>query len=312
MLSAPGQPTDPDVKFSGEWLNIKLGNSTVRLFIRRWVPGEPNGCVVFCMHGITTTGADFGFLAYYLARRGYAVISPDFAGHGHSTYLGRPEAYSPGLTARCLAAVASHYGQGSEDRAFIGSSWGAASLCVSLAASRLKAVAVVANDFAMEWKPNMRGAMQRFHPALNQPFDGLEEAKAYLRHRDATMFDHRDTDEIAPWILDQYWKSRFTKVNGKYALAFDPCVLASFQAPHSGKPSYPDFFQIISTIDAKRILLLFGEHSPYRTSKVRDRLLAECGNVAALDVAGAGHSPRLLCDRQAKIVLDFIDSARAA
>lgn len=291
-----------------ERLIFKLRADTVGLYVRRWVPVAPNGCTLFCVHAVSTTGSDFAFLAHHLAHHGYTVVAPDLAGHGRSTYLRRKGAYHSGLAAQCLSAVTKHYSRGADHRAFIGSSWGAANLCVFLAASRLKAAAVIINDFPMDRRPE---APQIIPTGENFTFDTLADAKRYFMERDEKVLDHRDTDEIAPKVLDRFRASRVTMVDGKYALAFDPCLVASLGAAASHGGPYPDYYRVISSIDSPHILLLFGEHSKYRVSSVRDRLVAERRNVTAVDVERAGHAPRLLSRSQARLIQDFLDKARA-
>lgn len=294
-----------------ERLTVKLGADTVGLYVRRWMPAAPNGCTLLCVHGLTTNGSDFAFLANHLAHHGYTVVAPDLVGHGRSTYLRRESAYNTGLIARCLNAITSRYSRGANAQAFIGSSWGAAILCLFLAASHLKAAAVIMTDFPMEWRPQFARRSQFFAPGGNFKFDTLADAKQHLIDRDKEVMNHRDTHEIAPAVLDRFRASRIMMADGKYALAFDPCVLASLGAAASHGARYPDFYRIISMIDSPHVLLLSGEHSKYRISSVRDRLVANRANVTAVDVEGAGHSPRLLTRRQAQLVQDFLDKARA-
>jgi pimeloyl-ACP methyl ester carboxylesterase len=310
-------PTEPTglqtIRRRNEWLATKFEGRRIRLFVRRWIPSEPNGCVVFCVHPMTTTGGHFTFLARYLAHRGYTVVSPDLAGHGRSTYLRQPDAYGAGLVTRTLSGITAHYSGHGRDRVFIGSSWGAANLCAFLATSRLRAAAVIINDFALERTDVSRAAAQYFHAGvagLTRRFDAIADAVEYLKRRDEDVLGQRDTDEVSPKALERHYTSRLMKVNGKYALAFDPCVLVGLRRAEAPGAPYPDFYRTISKIDSTNILLLFGEHSQYRASKVRDRLLADRTNVTALDVEGAGHAPRLLSDRQARLVYEFIEKAR--
>lgn len=297
---------------TAEWLTTKRGDDRIRLFVRRWTPAVSNGCTVFCVHPVTATGGHFAFLARYLAHRGYTVVSPDLVGHGRSTYLRRLDAYRPELLTHTLIGITSRHSRDADQRAYIGSSWGAANLCAFLAATRQKATAVILNDLPMEWQPGFGAEMPRLEATENLRFETIGEAIEYLKRREELVFGHRDTDEISPEILDRFRASRLMKANGKYVLAFDPCVLAGLDRAASPKPAYPDFYQAISKIDSAHILLLFGEHSKFRVSKVRDRLVANRANVTALEVEHEGHAPRLLTDRQARLVHDFLEKARAA
>jgi alpha-beta hydrolase superfamily lysophospholipase len=119
----PTHPTGlPTIRRSNEWLATEFEGRRIRLFVRRWIPSEANGCIVFCVHPVTTTGGHFTFLARYLSHRGSTVVSPDLPGHGRSTYLRDPDAYGAGLVTRSLAAITAHYAPPRYDPVFIGSS----------------------------------------------------------------------------------------------------------------------------------------------------------------------------------------------
>jgi pimeloyl-ACP methyl ester carboxylesterase len=298
------------VERAGEWVEFPLGAGRARLFARIWRPAAPNGCVLYCVHGVASTGADFAFLGRYLGRRGYTVIAPDLVGHGRSTGLGGANAYGTGTTTRTLIALTRHYAGEGGEMAFLGSSGGATQLALFLASTGAAARAVVLNDFALEWSPRLRTGAQRFVRQLTRRFDTLAAAKAHLRRCEAEMFHHQDDDEIAPAVHEDYLASHFRAVDGKFAYAIDTGSLHTTMNGMDSRKPFPDFHKAISTINSRNILLLFGEHSQHRVSAVRDRLAAG-GRVAILEVPRAGHSPRLLSLRQARIVQRFLDRARA-
>lgn len=298
------------VERRNDWIEVDLGGARPRLFVRNWIPPEPNGYVVICVHGLTCTGAGFAFLGRYLARRGYHVVAADLFGHGRSTWLGPGSVFGTGPIARCLRALASHYADKGSRRIFLGSSAGAGYVSLFLGASRIEAAAVVINDLGLEWNPALGDGAKRLLDDVALRFDTIAEAKAHVKRRDEEVFGHRDTEEIAPPVLDRYLASFFQVLDGRYAFAVDREMLAHTVNGPEGRAPYPDFYRAISNINSPHILLLFGEHSAYRRSAVRRRLTVERPHIVSVNVPGAGHSPRLLCPRQAHIVHRFLDRAQ--
>jgi len=299
------------VERRNDWVEVELGAIRAPLFVRNWIPPEPNGWVVFCVHGIACVGSDFAFLGRYLARRGYRVVAPDLVGHGRSTYPGRAITFGTGSVARCLGSVAAHYADAGNARVFIGSSAGAGFMTLFLAATGMEAAAVVINDFALEWGPRLRDGTSRLVRDLALRFDTAAQGKAHARRRDEEMFHQRDTHDIAPAILDHFLGSRLRQVDGKYAYAVDLEMLSNADRITANQQRYPDFYKAVSSINSRRVLLLFGEHSQHRNSKVKQRLAADFPHITVRSVPRAAHPPRLLTAPQAHLVHTFIERARA-
>ncbi len=67
------------------------------------VDGPDGGVPVVCLHGVTASAEEFGWLVPRLAAAGYRVVRLDFRGHGDSA---RAEAYpGPGFVADALAVL---------------------------------------------------------------------------------------------------------------------------------------------------------------------------------------------------------------
>ena len=76
--------------------------------------GPKDGHLVFCMHGLLSTGRDFDFLGRALAKRGYRCISMDLPGRGKSGRFNHYMQYVPPNYLPYCLAVLEHEAPGQE------------------------------------------------------------------------------------------------------------------------------------------------------------------------------------------------------
>jgi pimeloyl-ACP methyl ester carboxylesterase len=76
--------------------------------------GPKDGPLVFCMHGLLSTGRDFDFLGRALAKRGYRCIAMDLPGRGKSDCFNHYMQYVPPNYLPYCLAVLEHEAPGQE------------------------------------------------------------------------------------------------------------------------------------------------------------------------------------------------------
>lgn len=297
--------TDVTLVHKHRILRVKFGNEAARVMVRHWHPQERTGPrkLLIAVHGMAGTGSDFRYLGLKLAAGGWHVVAPDLPGHGKSTWFGRTNAYALSDMARVLTVVCTAFRAADGQACFIGSSMGSGFIASYLAATRIAAKAVILNDNALSFDPNLLRylAYMRAEP---QSFATREAAEAQLTARNRDLFGQADEHQIDPGTMQRYLNARIVARNDGFGFAFDRAFI---ETNAMREERYPDFTNIIAGISAQRIMLMFGEHSPFRISPVVQLVQQMRPDIVCRTVAGAGHAPRLMTPEQVDIVRTFLD-----
>ncbi len=287
------------------WHDIVMGEYTARLCVRQWLPPDETGPILIAIHGLTGNGRDFEFLAERLASAGWQIICPDLPGHGHSTQFNESEAYSTGNMSRALSTLFSIYARGSEPVSVLGASWGGAATLLFLAAFRLRVRALIVDDIAFEYDPYLDRYTHFLRKEWTLRFGSLEEARRQLMARNHVLFRQRDGHRIDPKVMQRNLNAHIARTAaGKFRFNYDP----NFMQPGRLVPeTYPNYISVMAALRTDRIMLMFGEHSPFRTSETVQRLRRDDRRVEYVEIPYAGHAPRLMTESEVEIVREFLE-----
>ena len=292
-----------------DWHDVVMGNYKARVCVRRWLPSSGTGPVLIAIHKVTGGGFDFEYLAERLAAGGWHVICPDLPGHGRSTQFNEPEAYSTGNMSRVLAALFRIYARRDRPMSILGASWGGAAMLMLLAAYRLPVNALIVNDIAFDYDPYLERYQDRLRAEWERRFASMDEAREQLLVRNRELFRQNDANRIDPKILKRNLDEHIVPTEtGAFRYNFDREFM---QRSRLDPGAYPNFTQIMRAIQAKRILLMFGEHSPFRDSATVQRLRKDDRRVEFVEIPEAGHVPHLLNDHEFGIVREFLERERS-
>jgi pimeloyl-ACP methyl ester carboxylesterase len=296
---------DPILVHKQRILNVPFGDRVARAVVRHWHPQERTGLrkLLIVVHGVTGSGLDFRYLALKLAAAGWHVVAPDLPGHGRSTWFRLNNAYALSDMARFLLALCKAFRATDGEACFIGSSMGSGLIAGFLAAYRIPAKAVILNDNSLNFDRTLDRylAYMRAEP---QSFSTREEAEAQLRTRNRDLYGQADDHQIDAATMQHYLNSRIVERDGGFQFNYDRAFLGTDEI---GEANYPDFTALITGIQAKRIMLMFGEHSPFRLSPVVQRVQEIRPDIEYRTIDGAGHAPRLMSPQQVEIVRSFLE-----
>lgn len=250
---------------------------------------------VFCVHGFEGNGSDFDYLAGFLTSSGFSVVCPDMVGRGSSTYFGDPAMYTIATFFTSLGVLSKYAG---DKNHFIGTSWGGAILLYFLCMTRIKAEKLVLNDVGMRKNSAVHEAIDFLAKDVNQEFDTVEEAEAYIRR--TRTFLGKFPEELWPGYLKN--KIRFSE--GRYRLTYDPAAVGlSLELIDK---QY-DLFPLLEKIEAQ-ILLLYGvDRKCYEPRTVAD-LMRRHPKISCVPDLKAGHPPSLMTYEQALLIKGFLST----
>jgi len=289
--------------------DVVMGPHKGRLFVRQWLPKSGTGPILIAIHGLTGSGMDFEFMAQRLAGVGWQVICPDLPGHGRSTHFKNSEAYATGHMSRALATLSGIYARGSEPVSVLGASWGGAAILLFLAAYRLRVRALIVNDIAFEYDPYLDRYTRFLRKEWDRRFSSLEEARRQLMARNHVLFRQRDNDRIDPNVMRRHLNAHIGRTfAGKYRFNYDRAFMRRGRIVPG---SYPDYRTVMASLRADRIMLMFGEHSPFRDSATVQSLRRDDRRVEYVEIPGAGHAPRLMTEGEVAIVREFLERRAA-
>jgi pimeloyl-ACP methyl ester carboxylesterase len=292
-----------------DWHDVVTGDYKARVCVRRWLPPTGSGPILIAIHKVTGGGFDFEYLAERLAAGGWQVICPDLPGHGRSTQFNESEAYSTGNMSRVLAALFRIYARRDRPMSILGASWGGAAMLMFLAAYRLPVDALIVNDIAFDYDPYLERYQDRLREEWERRFTSMDEAREQLLVRNRELFQQQDEHRIDPGILRRNLDDHIVQTEtGEFRYNFDREFM---QRSRLVSGAYPNFTQIMKAIVAKRILLMFGEHSPFRNSATVQRLRNDDRRVEFVEIPEAGHVPHLLNEHEFGIVREFLERDRA-
>jgi pimeloyl-ACP methyl ester carboxylesterase len=282
----------PVIQVHREELMLRFGKTMAGVTVRVWKPETPAG-TVFCVHGFNGNGNDFEPLAVFLARNGYAVVSPDMLGRGDSAYFRDPKKYSVQNYAKCLSAVVGAYGGGK--CCFIGKGWGGVMLLVYLKAAALATARAVLCDVPLVWTLAEDKLMQQAIENKDREFATLAEARTHV-------LDSGEFSELPPELLERFVGFRIKDWGGKFRLGYDPAVIRSVEHIASSK------FDLAPLLSARKAPTLFIHgHQLASTEKLRTKVIsAEWPRVSFIEGVTCGGPMHLADLKQILLVYGFL------
>lgn len=284
-----------------------------------WEWGDPdNDKVLLCVHGLTRTGRDFDSLARRMSGE-YRVVCPDVVGRGRSDWLLNPAFYTipqyvsdmvtliARLQPRALHWVGTSMG-GLIGMVLAGSAVLSARMRTAQAAAaggevlsgNLRVEKMVLNDVGPRLEPVALGRIGEY-VGKKMEFDDFDQAVAYVREVSADFGPHTDEQ----WRhLTQYV---FTERNGRWVKHYDLGLAAPFAVQDDAALTAGEqiLWQSFEALDCP-VLVVRGDQSDLLTAATAQEMVSRNANAQVAEVAGVGHAPTLMDDRQVALVAQFL------
>jgi pimeloyl-ACP methyl ester carboxylesterase len=281
-----------------EKLIVDFAGRKGEMLVRGWPVEKPRGRVI-CLHGVGSNGAEFGHLAQRLNELGYAVLCPDWLGHGDSDYLNDPAAYRWEVYVRSIVVMMLRYK--ARRVHFLGVSWGGMMLLLYLVGSRFQATSATFIDVPLTAHPALLQSTRNMRTQSDAKFDTMEELEAFLFKR------RPDLGSIPDGMRDYLREARFARRDGKYVMKYDPAVIGVME--QYGSTQF-DNFRALDRY-AFECYFLYGRLSPFRDPARFKSYLTRYSNLHYSDMLDAAHPPSLLTDDQVEPITAFIEKVTA-
>ncbi len=262
-----------------------------------WEPPAGAGeRVAVCVHGLTRHARDFDLLATGLARAGCRVVCPDVVGRGESDWLAEPEGYGYPQYLADMNALIARLDVAALD--WIGTSMGGLIGMMLAARPNTPIRRLVLNDIG-PFIP--KAALERIatYVGTDPRFTDLDTAEAHFRK------------VHAPFGLGEEQWSDFTRHSvrpaegGGWRLHYDPGIAVPFgEAPFEDI----DLWAMWDAI-ACPVLVLRGAESDLLLPETADEMTRRGPKAHLVEIAGCGHAPSLMDDRQVALIRDWLLSA---
>jgi pimeloyl-ACP methyl ester carboxylesterase len=281
-----------------EKLIVDFAGRKGEVSVRAWPVERPRGRVI-CFHGIGSSGAEFALLATRLNELGYAVVCPDWLGHGDSDFLREPAAYRWEVYVRTIVVMMLRYK--AKRVHFLGVSWGGMMLLLYLVGSRFQSTSATFVDVPLTAHPGLIQSTRNMRTLSDAKFDTMEEMEAFL-------FKRRPDLGMVPEGLQDYLRdARFAQRDGKYAMKYDPAVIGMME--QYGSTQF-DNFRALDRF-AFECYFLYGRLSPFRDPARFKPYLTRYPNLHYSDMMDAAHPPSLLTPDQIEPITAFIEKVTA-
>lgn len=281
-----------------EKLIVDFAGRKGEMSVRGWPVAKPRGRVI-CLHGVGSSGAEFGLLATRLNELGYDVLCPDWLGHGDSDYLHEPAAYRWEVYVRSIVVMMLRYR--TKRVHFVGVSWGGMMLLLYLVGSRFQAMSATFVDVPLTAHPGLIQSTRNMRTLSDAKFDTMEELEAFL-------FKRRPDLGMVPDGLQDYLRdARFTRRDGKFVMKYDPAVIGVME--QYGATQF-DNFRALDRY-AFECYFLYGRLSPFRDPARFKPYLTRYPNLHYSDMMDAAHPPSLLTPDQIEPITAFIEKVTA-
>ncbi|MDF3075357.1 MAG: alpha/beta hydrolase [Alphaproteobacteria bacterium] len=257
--------------------------------------GDPkNERVLICVHGLTRRGRDFDFLAQAVADR-YRVICPDMPGRGLSDWLTDKNDYDYITYVSAAAAVIAHSGAQQVD--WVGTSMGGLIGMMVAAQPNAPIRKMVINDVG-PFLP--KAALERIgsYVGTDPRYGSFEELEQALRTNSAPFGPLTDTQ----WrFLSEHYAKRLT--DGGWTSHYDPGIAVNIRKvqPAQDVALWPVWDQVKCPV-----LVLRGAQSDLLTAETAKKMQQRSQPTDVVEIAGVGHAPALLDDRQISIVRTWL------
>lgn len=281
-----------------EKLIVDFAGRKGEMLVRGWPVEKPRGRVI-CLHGVGSNGAEFGHLAQRLNELGYAVLCPDWLGHGDSDYLDDPAAYRWEVYVRSIVVMMLRYK--ARRVHFLGVSWGGMMLLLYLVGSRFQATSATFIDVPLTAHSALLQSTRNMRTQSDAKFDTMEELEAFLFKR------RPDLGSIPDGMRDYLREARFARRDGKYVMKYDPAVIGVME--QYGSTQF-DNFRALDRY-AFECYFLYGRLSPFRDPARFKSYLTRYPNLHYSDMLDAAHPPSLLTDDQLEPITAFIEKVTA-
>ena len=278
-----------------EKLIVDFAGRKGEMSVRGWPVANPRGRVI-CLHGVGSSGAEFGLLATRLNELGYDVLCPDWLGHGDSDFLNEPAAYRWEVYVRSIVVMMLRYK--AKRVHFVGVSWGGMMLLLYLVGSRFQATSATFVDVPLIAHPDLIQSTRNMRTVSDARFDTLEEMEAFLFKR------RPDLGMVPDGVRDYLREARFVERDGKYRVKFDPAVIGIME--QYGATQF-DNFRALDRY-AFECYFLYGRLSPFRDPARFKPYLPRYKNLHYSDMLDAAHPPSLLTLDQLEPITAFIEN----
>ena len=281
-----------------EKLIVDFAGRKGEMSVRGWPVANPRGRVI-CLHGVGSSGAEFGLLATRLNELGYDVLCPDWLGHGDSDFLNEPAAYRWEVYVRSIVVMMMRYK--AKRVHFVGVSWGGMMLLLYLVGSRFQATSATFVDVPLTSNPALIQSTRNMRTVSDARFNTLEEMEAFL-------FKRRPDLGMVPDGFQEYLRdARFVERDGKYMVKYDPAVIGVME--QYGATEF-DNFRALDRY-AFECYFLYGRLSPFRDPARFKPYLTRYRNLHYSDMLDAAHPPSLLTRDQVDPITGFIEKVTA-
>lgn len=261
--------------------------------IRQWgTPGKP---AIIMVHGLARLSTDFDIVARQLADD-YFILCPDILGRGYSAWAQNPDQeYVPGFYAAQLMEMLDHFNI--DQCSWIGTSMGGivGLMVADVAPKRISRILL--NDIGPELAQDAVDRIKSYVGGTPE-FTSIAEIDAILR----TIYAPFGLENDAEWA-ELALNSTRRLPNGKYAMHYDPRVMAVFRDQIDDYDGW-DMFNRLSC----PVTLFSGAQSDLVPGTIVKKMQDARPDMAVLSLENCGHAPYLNTKAQVNSVKIFLKS----
>lgn len=253
---------------------------------------EGNGVALFCLPGLTRTGADFDYLAPHLPP--LRLLRPDYRGRGKSHWTGA-ETYTVPQEAADVIALLDHLEL--SDAVVLGTSRGGliGMYLAATAKDRLRGLCL--NDVGPEIDP---AGLDRIEQYLGRNPSARNHAAAAVAMEHA-MTGFTDVPRER-WLEEA--RRLYDQTDQGLAINYDPALRTAFMDTMSGEP--PDLWPMFDACEELPLGLIRGENSDLLSSETAREMLRRRPDMIYGEVPGRGHVPFLDEPESLRVINQFL------
>ncbi|WP_339778068.1 alpha/beta hydrolase [uncultured Thalassospira sp.] len=261
--------------------------------IRQWgTPGKP---AIIMVHGLARLSTDFDIVARQLADD-YFILCPDILGRGYSAWAQNPDQeYVPGFYAAQLMEMLDHFNI--DQCSWIGTSMGGIVGLVVADVAPKRISRILLNDIGPELAQDAVDRIKSYVGGTPE-FTSIAEIDAILR----TIYAPFGLENDAEWA-ELALNSTRRLPNGKYAMHYDPRVMAVFRDQIDDYDGW-DMFNRLSC----PVTLFSGAQSDLVPETIVKKMQDARPDMAVLSLENCGHAPYLNTKAQVNSVKIFLKS----
>lgn len=271
----------PDARATGETHSIACA---------QW--GKPQEKpTLLCVHGLTRNGRDFDFVARALAED-FHVLAPDMRGRGHSSWLVDASGYSNPAYISDIAFILQSLGI--SQLHWLGTSMGGIMGLMAANSAPGLIQSLILNDIGCLIPASGLGRIKDI-ARIPTVFETRALAEAALRQRSVGFGITEDA----------HWQHLYThgleQVNGRWRFTYDPGIFTAGFSPETPVADV-NLWPLWPAVANMPVLLLRGAESDLLTHETAMEMKAQHARLTLEEIAGVGHAPALLEDKQIALV----------